>query len=359
MKIDEISIYKYQLPFVQPVQIGNTQLSNRTGAILCVKTNTDLHGFGEAAPLPGLQKEPLKNVTKQLMEVKSSLIGIHIHEWFEVIDNLYMKEKLFPCVQFGIESALLNIIEQVKVSGQRLKLPEVGNNKIYVNILATGNKTTILRKVRKGLSENYRSIKVKVGRNSLEEDIELVRTIHKVIGNKVSLRLDANQAWEFEEAMTFANAVEDLAIEYIEEPLKNPEDLFILYKKTGLPIALDECLKEMSPDSFQSKGWVKVLILKPVVIGSVQKTLQYIDIGKRTGVKTVISDTFHTGVGLAFLIRLASIIDKPTPMGFDTYNWLDGDILVERLPVKDGCFDLKTAMNLCNKINFSKLEYVE
>jgi O-succinylbenzoate synthase len=90
----------------------------------------------------------------------------------------------------------------------------------------------------------------------------------------------------------------------------------------------------------------------------VRKTLQYLNRAKELGLKVVISDTFHSGIGLSFLIRLASIVSDPVPMGFDTYSWLDDDILFDRLPVKDGCFELETVVNLCNKINFSKLEKV-
>ena len=87
-------------------------------------------------------------------------------------------------------------------------------------------------------------------------------------------------------------------------------------------------------------------------------SLRYINRAKELGLKVVISDTFHSGIGLSFLIRLASIITEPTPMGFDTYSWLKDDILVDRLPVKNGCFDLKTVMNICSKIDLTKLEKV-
>jgi hypothetical protein len=45
-------------------------------------------------------------------------------------------------------------------------------------------------------------------------------------------------------------------------------------------------------------------------------------------------------------------------MGFDTYNWLADDILLERLTVKNGCFDLNTVLNLSTKIDYAKLERV-
>ncbi len=358
MKIKDCYIYTYQLPLVQPLQIRNTPVTSRTGAIIQIITDSDLYGFGEAAPLPGLHQENLNDVRRQLKEITPLLIGTHIHNMFKVVDQLQMQNRWLPCVQFAVESALMCIAEESNLPNQKSLLPEPVHDKIYVNALATGNASTILKKVEKSLAGNYRSIKVKVGRNSLEEEIKLVQTIRQKIGDRTTLRLDANRAWDLQDAVTFSCSVKNLSIEYVEEPLKNPGKLPDLFKKTGLPIALDESLIEMSPDSFELQEWINTLILKPAVIGSVRKTLQYIDLAGNLGLKAVISDTFHTGIGLSFLIRLASTITKQTPMGFDTYRWLDDDILIDKLPIKDGCFDLKTVMNLSRKVNFSKLEEV-
>jgi O-succinylbenzoate synthase len=358
MILADFDIFTYQLPIQPPLQIGKNILTSREGAIIFIKTDTDIQGFGEAAPLPGLQKESLSVVKKQLSDIKSLIKGAQIQDWFEILKNWYRTKDISSCARFAIESALLNVVEQMKYPSQRFKLPQIKSNKIKVNILATGSKTQILKKLEQDLSANCRSIKVKIGRNSLEEDIDLVRTIDKKFGPEISLRLDANKAWEFEQAITFADAVKQIAIEYIEEPLKDPKKLLSLYNKTDLLIALDESLKEISLESAQPKNWIAAIILKPAVIGSLQKTLQYIDFGKRNGVKTVISDTFHTGVGLSMLIRLASIIDKAPPMGFDTYNWLSEDILVDRLQKTDGCFDLKSVKKLQKNLNFSKLEKI-
>lgn len=358
MKIKDCHINTYLLPLVQPLQIGNTPVTSRTGAIIQVITDSDLHGFGEAAPLPGLHQENLNDVRCQLNEIKPLLIGTQIHNMFKVVDQLQMENKWFPCVQFAIESALMSIAEESNLQNQKSLLPEPVHDKIYINALATGNASTILKKVEKSLTENYRSIKVKVGRNLLEEEIKLVQTTRQKIGDRINLRLDANRAWDFQDAVTFARSVKNLSIEYVEEPLKDPGKLPDLFEKTGLPIALDESLIELSPDSFELQEWINTLILKPAVIGSVRTTLQYIDLADNLGLKAVISDTFHTGIGLSFLIRLASIVSEKTAHGFDTYGWLKNDILVEKLPIKDGCFDLKTVMNLSRKVNFSKLEKV-
>jgi len=358
MIIEEFHIYTFQLPILKPLQIGTTPVTSRSGVIIYIKMNESIYGFGEASPLPGLHQESLNNVKSELVEIKSLLMGTHREEVFTVIDNLQNKKKLSSSVQFAIESAILNMDEQAKLSGRKKILPEPEHNKIYVNVLATGDESTILRKIEKSISDNFKSIKIKVGRNSADAEIKLISTIRELIGDKITLRLDANQAWELEEAVIFVNSVKNMEIEYVEEPLNNPRNLPDLFERTGLRIALDESLIDMPPESIIPAKWINTLILKPSLIGSVRKTLRYINRAKELGLKVVISDTFHSGIGLSFLIRLASTIIEPTPMGFDTYSWIGDDLLVEKLPVQDGCFDLNAVMNICSKIDLTKLEKV-
>lgn len=300
MKIEEIHIYTYHLPFLIPLKIGNKQVSSRSGVIIHIETNTSNYGFGEASPLPGLHQESLNDVKRELLEIKSLIIGTPREEAFSVIDKLQKKKKLSSCAQFALESAILSIGEQVNLPGEKKILPDPQNKIILINVLATGNNSSILKKIKECVSENYRSIKVKVGRASVEQEIQLLHTIRDIVGDKVTLRLDANQAWEFDEAVNFAKSVKNLGIEFIEEPLKNSKNLPALFEKTDLPIALDESLTGMSPESVNSNSGINTLVLKPSVIGSVRKTLRYINRAKKLGLRAIISDTFHTDLVFPF-----------------------------------------------------------
>jgi len=359
MKIEEFQLYTYNIPIIQPLRIGKTFVRSRSGIIIQITTNTNIRGFGEAAPLPGLHQENLNSVRIQLNEIKSNLLGTPCNGFFEFLDNFQKQKRLSPSVQFALESAILNINDQASLSGKNKILPGPARRTIYVNALVTGDdESAMFNKIEKSISEKYRSIKIKVGRKSVEAEINLIRIIRTMVGDEVSLRLDANQAWDLEDAVTFAKSVNDLNIEYIEEPLKDSGKLATFYAKTGIPIALDESLYEILPKSIELKNWINTLILKPAAIGSVRKILRFLNQAKKSGQNIVISDTFHSGIGLSFMIRLASIMDEPTPMGFDTYQWLKDDILVRRLPVKDGSFDLNTVMDLCQKVDISKIEKI-
>ncbi len=359
MNIKQINIFTYHLPLRKPIRVSDQVIHHRTGAIIRMTDDNNNHGYGETAPLPGLHRETMGDALKQLTTIQTKLTGAivpNIPGVSDFLDTLIAKEKWYPSVRFGVESVLMNVyFLQGVLSKRKMYLPQ-NHKKIMINALADGNDLVVMKTVKRAIEEGYRSIKLKIGRRTIEEDIGLVKSVDKIISKKADLRLDANQAWDLPTAIHFAQAIQDCVIEYIEEPLQDPGHLAMLYDQTGIPIAVDESITRHPLSAFQVKNWMKALVLKPAVIGSVQDTLKYIQIARQSNLKIVFSDTFHSGVGLSFLIRLAASLPEMVPMGFDTYRWLAEDILSARLSVTNGSFDWQNVQQCMQRINFSYLQ---
>ncbi|MEO6848131.1 MAG: mandelate racemase/muconate lactonizing enzyme family protein, partial [Chthoniobacterales bacterium] len=63
-------------------------------------------------------------------------------------------------------------------------------------------------------------MKLKVGKLSVEEDIERTRLARKIGGKDFHLCTDSNQSWTVDEAMKFARSVIDLNLAWMEEPVR-------------------------------------------------------------------------------------------------------------------------------------------
>ena len=59
-------------------------------------------------------------------------------------------------------------------------------------------------------------IKIKLG-NNVEEDIRRINIINEKFGNKIKIRIDANQGWSLNDTIKFYS--ETKQIELIEQPL--------------------------------------------------------------------------------------------------------------------------------------------
>jgi D-arabinonate dehydratase len=63
-------------------------------------------------------------------------------------------------------------------------------------------------------------MKLKVGKLSVEEDIERARLARRVGGARFHLCVDANQSWTVEQAIQFARGARDLNLAWMEEPVQ-------------------------------------------------------------------------------------------------------------------------------------------
>ena len=82
-------------------------------------------------------------------------------------------------------------------------------------------------------------IKVKVGQG---KDLATLTLVREILGDQVDIRLDANRAWSFEQALEVIPQLEKFGISGIEEPLQGTEveQLPRLARYIQTPLILDE-----------------------------------------------------------------------------------------------------------------------
>ena len=102
----------------------------------------------------------------------------------------------------------------------------------------------LLRQTDENLARGFRAIKMKVGRQSLADDVARVRAMRAHLGPEFPLMVDANMRWSVDEAIRAARALADSAPVWLEEPTI-PDDVpghVRIVREGGLPIAAGENL---------------------------------------------------------------------------------------------------------------------
>jgi L-alanine-DL-glutamate epimerase-like enolase superfamily enzyme len=84
-------------------------------------------------------------------------------------------------------------------------------------------------------------LKVKVGKDP-ETDIERVVAIRKTVGNRAAIRIDANQGWDFEQAVLALTGMQELDVQFCEQPMHKWFDhkMPSLRRICAIPIMADE-----------------------------------------------------------------------------------------------------------------------
>ena len=102
----------------------------------------------------------------------------------------------------------------------------------------------LLNSIQGYLDKGYNAVKIKIGREKLEEDIERIAAVRQLIGEDITFMVDANYSMTVEQAITAAKAFEKYNIYWFEEPTI-PDDYkgyASIAEATGMPLAMGENL---------------------------------------------------------------------------------------------------------------------
>lgn len=369
MKIADILIYSFRLPLKSAVQIARENIHSREGHIIAIKDESGNMGYGEISPLPGLDEvtgdtclEELKDFAQKTPGKSPPLINWNPRAPF--LGLLDRENRYSGLSLFGIESALLFLL---------LKQPDFPVKRYYgdlspgislpVNGLFFPDETgrSIEEQFFALKKGGYKTIKVKVGRISEQTEISQIRRLGKTFEGKIKLRLDGNRSLAPEALDRYSSSLEGLEIEYFEEPVSNNE----LYKQVKHNIALDESapdfLNDEDIDKYKLPGSVNTLVLKPSQFKGLHGICRIIDAANSAGIKTVLSSAYNTGVGISALALTGTRPDTglETSHGFDTYRFLESDILREQLSLNNGTINIPGSVFFYNDIlDMKKLKEV-
>jgi o-succinylbenzoate synthase len=328
MKLANFDLYRYKLPLSRPLTLGGITLFQREGLLLKLSGDDGSEGWGETAPLPGFSVESQDEAAWQLRCLADSMMGREVDgDWVDPYGGFARGlDRVAPSVRFGFELAVWNLygdsfgrtLGELVTSSPRAVVP--------VNGLIAGSPTDVLAEARRMRDASYRSIKLKVGTRTVAEDVALVHALGGELGEGISLRLDANRAWGYEEAAEFVGGTVEVRFEYVEEPLADPTRLPDLVREFSVPVALDESLVGMELEELEA--FAVAFVLKPTLLGGISRTLRVAELALRLGVTPIISSAYESGVGTAALVALAAGIgDHPVPAGLDTYRAMAEDVL--------------------------------
>lgn len=332
VKIKHLSLYDYEYELAQPIFIKGKSLYKRSGVVIKVTNENHQSLYADIAPLPFFHKETLSEVKKHFFEIKDKLIDTHwslklllgsSHILQELINPIQM-----PSLYFGLEMTFLSFL-----------MPRLDVfKKIKVNALLHGSDSKILDKAKTLLE--YEAIKIKVANRSPGQMLALMDELCSILPNK-QFRIDINRNWSLDQTRFFCDHFEENLCEYLEEPLSNPLDLLTLSNQFNHPIAFDESLLDIPLDFLLSVPTKSALIIKPSLIGSIQKINYFYGKARYHNLKFILTSCFESGLGHLMIAQLAHFLAIDDAIGLDTYSWIKEDILLKKLSLEKGILNLK------------------
>ena len=212
------SLLRLSIPLKEPFVTSRGVVVARELVLVRLEDDDGATGYGEAAPLEPYDGVAIEQVVKAL---KNGSDGP-------------------PQARAAEEMARLDLEAGKAGTG----LGEPGADAIPVNrTLPAGPPEETARAARDGLKQGYSCFKVKVG---LPDDDERVAAVREAIGSWPALRLDANGAWDPDEAVRRISRLEPFDIQLVEQPCQTLEELALVRPLVPVPIAADESVASVA-----------------------------------------------------------------------------------------------------------------
>lgn len=282
-------------------------------------------GIGECGVLRGLSIDDRPDY-----EEKLQWLCTHIED---DINSLFTELKEFPSILFGLEMALQSLDSKDPFVLFPSHFTE-GKAGIPINgLIWMGEKSFMKEQIKEKIKQGFSCIKLKIGAIDFDAEMELLQYIRKEFSAKeIELRVDANGAFQPEDALEKLKRLSNLSLHSIEQPIRQGQykEMAKLCKETPLPIALDEELigvfKTSDKENLIEEIKPQYIILKPSLIGGFQGAKEWINLAEKNQIGWWITSALESNIGLNAIAQFTYLQNNPMPQGLGTGSLFTNNI---------------------------------
>lgn len=345
----------FRIPFREEFRASHGVMAAREGFVVYIEDTEGNIGLGDASPLTSFTGETLDDAARFL------------DAWLDQFRSGTPagSADVPPSAAAAIECAVLDIAANragrmlARFISRGTETPGPARSPVPVNaVLPIGDPAALAAAAAELRAEGFRTFKLKAGAGA-EANVAAVRAVRDAVGPEAAIRLDANGAWDEDEAVRQLTALRDFDIEFVEQPVPPGDGALAamdrIRQATGVAIAADESLAP-GTDVDAVLPHVDAVVLKPGIHGA-SATHDFMRAAVRAGKRAVVTTTFDTGIGTALAAHLAALIPEPRPAcGLDTLRFLEGDIVTGVPQVEGGELTVANRPGLGVKLDEDALE---
>jgi o-succinylbenzoate synthase len=296
--------------------------------VLSDRDRPDVQGIGECGPLPGLSPDATPELEDQLSAVAQQITST---PFTDLRTMLELVPAHFPSIRFGLETALLDLVN----GGKRIiyQTDFINGKSIDINgLIWMGDLDFMMSQINEKIAMGFRCIKLKVGGLDFDRECDVLQYIRKrYFKQEIEIRLDANGAFKLDDALYKLTELSRFNIQSIEQPIKSGQpEMEELCRKSPIPVAFDEELigkynrKEMEELLISLKP--KYIVLKPTLLGGFSACDEWILTAEANGIGWWITSALESNIGLNAICQYTSRYPIQLPQGLGTGGIYENNI---------------------------------
>jgi len=256
-------------------------------------------GFGEGIPRPYVTGETVSSCLDQIQRVLLPLVEQHdfseqsthagpmtlLSEINTLLPNTGNDSVIaFNASKAAVEIALIDIL--LKQNGKSLGslIPPVIESVTYSAVITADSADNVRKIALKCGEYGIRQVKIKVGTG---DDYGRIAAVRDTLGGSISLRVDANGAFDVKGALALISSIQPFNIDSIEQPVQRGDvnALAQVKKNSLIPVMTDESLiTEEDAAELIEKEACDLFNLRISKNGGIFKTLRLAEMAREAGI---------------------------------------------------------------------------
>lgn len=333
MKIVSIDTYKVAVPLIKPFKTALRTVEVADSIIVKMTCDNGIIGWGEAPPTHVITGDSLASIEAVIQQVmKPFLQGKSILNYEAIFHELQTILVGNTSAKAAVDMAIYDCL------AQQCGLPLyqfLGGDKQEIETdftVSVNGPDEMGEDAVRYIGQGFDVLKVKVGKDNPNTDIERISEIRKRVGNDLKIRLDANQGWKPKDAIRVIRKMEDmnLNIELVEQPVKAHdveglkqvtdavETLIMADESVFSPKQAFEVVKTRSAD---------LINIKLMKAGGIYQAAIINQLAEISGMECMVGSMIETKLGISAAAHFAASKRNITRFDFDAPLMLAKDIV--------------------------------
>lgn len=307
MTINSISIYRLSIPMV-PFTIATGTMQFAQNLFIRIYTSEGLTGVGECSAFPMIAGETQDTcfvLAKDFAQLWKGKDALEIEDRLQELDCFivgnHTVKSAFDMALYDIAAKAQNIPLFKYLEGSYFE-PE---SDITVGIDTAERMAEQAKELVQKHQAKY--LKVKLGKKP-QDDIKRIFAIKEAVGNAIRLRIDANQGWDYNGAVLALTAMQDLDIQFCEQPMRKQLDEMMpaLRRITKVPLMADESVF----DHYDAQRLVRnnacdYINIKLSKAGGIRESLKINEVCAHAGIPNMLGGMLESRLALSAKVHLA------------------------------------------------------
>ncbi len=342
VRIKSVSIQAWDVELLEPFGIATGAQLLAQNVLLELELTSGERGLGEAAPFPAVNGETQADALSALQAVAGELVGYQGADASQLSAAAQSRLEATPSALCAVEIALLDAACRAR---QKSLFQHFGGRaaQLLTDItIPTGSTDDAVRAAQRAIAQDFRTLKVKVGGERFEHDLDRLRRIAEA-APQARLLLDANASLSAEQAVELVRGLGARARQVVlfEQPCARGDFAGSRrVREAGIRVAADEDARSLQDLALLHAERAADVINFKLTKSGVTRALSMITEARRLGFGLMLGGMVETRLAMTFSACIAGGLGGFEELDLDTPLFMKDDRLAGGFEQRGPALDL-------------------